>query len=269
MVHMLRLGIMFLFYITFIAKGKRLKEGEVTFVRHDGYSYIALLADIVGETVTRTGCTCAIIAQEWVLTAAGCIPPNIKLKGDLYVWYKNFTMSPVQTKLMSKVQKSFVYQSYRHSAKAKSRGSLHNIGLLLVNPVRTTKHGVLSAIDYQALSGLHGTYVGGLKSSKAEAFEAYEEDYVPLEIGSGVIFRCEPTENGPKLMCVAPRCTPTKDSYAYTYNGSPLILDTKIVGIISTSHLYPIISIRFTPVSPYIDWIQNVINENDDQRKKI
>lgn len=243
-------------YLRQSTRSLRIIEGDN--VIGPDYNYVIVLASIMDQEVHRK-CTASILDSRWVLTAAHCVEAYqdpIQLE-RMYIWYKNFTVSPLETKFYSKVLEIFIHPHYVYSYN-NDLIDFNDIALVRVRSVLMDKFGKLLATDYNALLGHEVTYIGGGQTEKRGFTDI--DDMQPLREGKGVVMSCDKRfmqKMSYPLICVAPKCVKSKQTAWYGDAGAPLIHDNKIMAVLVT--ITPTVITAYVPISPYLHWINNVI----------
>lgn len=225
------------------------KNGEYPFVIQ------LLVLDEHDEHGFHRACTGAMIAPEWTLTAAHCV---LHLD-EFYIWYGNFTKSPIETKLYSRVEKVFMHPSFRF-IETKDCFNDNDISLLRVRKIDMKSYGRILSVDYRTMIGLPVTYVG-----RGETDALQSNRIRPLQVGEAVITPCELEIKLQKYqMCVTPKCSRRTHVAWYGDSGGPVIHDGMIVGeLTSIKNSSSMVHIRYTAISPYIDWISDVTHSRE------
>lgn len=276
-----------------------MKNSEVEWHSHDmaegAYPYIVSLAFIEELVVTRH-CTGSLIHSTWVLSSAHCYHDFLDRK--FYVWYGNYTVSPLLSRLFSTVLKIYIHPAF-HNSKFSERGFFfgdNDISLLKCGKVIVPVYGRLSTIDHSKMYGLTVKYIGGaarylsmpgvpskyvfgakknndgLKKKKGglgmnigrhTPSKRKGEQFRPLQVGEAVVINCgmELTMWSKYVLCIAPTCSDKLHQPLHGDFGGPFIYDGKIVGVMSISFKIPntfLMSNGLTPISPYMDWINHV-----------
>ncbi|KAJ8738053.1 hypothetical protein PYW08_000648 [Mythimna loreyi] len=232
-------------------------------VKPDEYSAVIVLFDL--EISAMRKCSGVMVTEYWGLTAAHCTMYGI----PFHAWYKNFTAEPFRLDLAAEVIETFTHPSFRVVLLNKVYLVENDISLFHSLKVNLKSFARLSAVDYSTLLGLHVTYVGGGSTTFEAEFDYHmspEDNSRQLQIGEGLITPCRPEMRiqSKYVMCVSPTCANRYQGAGTGDSGGPLIYDHRIVGICSfglMSHV--IISTAYTPVSPYLDWIYQVIHSGD------
>ncbi|KAL0849825.1 hypothetical protein ABMA28_011764 [Loxostege sticticalis] len=223
-------------------------EGEFPFVVSLQYKEPKIFK---GYAVYRA-CTGTLIAHDWVLTAAHCMNPDIKL-----VRYGNMSIPRNESQSFKEIVKMIPHPSYRLT----NIHGMDDIGLIMIQKIQMAV-GKLSAIDSKTIQGMKARYAGfGFSTTNISAY-----DTAPLQLGEGLVVNCPTMSNyrahGPHL-CIVPTCSRKDEGWAAGDSGGPIFFDGKIIAVISARDQIGI----FTPVSPYLDWIRDTMIANTYVRR--
>ncbi|KAJ8738051.1 hypothetical protein PYW08_000646 [Mythimna loreyi] len=227
-------------------------------MRPDEYSAVIVL--IAFESEAMRTCSGVMVTEYFGLTAAHCIIGN-----PLHAWFKNFTEQPIRLETAVEVLETFIHPSFRILKIGSVVAHMENdICLFHSFKVHVKSFARLSAVDYTTMLGLPITYVGGGFTSINSLIykNVSSEDYVrQLQVGEGLITRCDPVLSfiSKFIMCISPKCTNRIERPWPGDSGGPLIYNNRVIGICSTA-----VPPMYTPVSPYLDWIYQIIHSRDN-----
>ncbi|PZC71637.1 hypothetical protein B5X24_HaOG212861 [Helicoverpa armigera] len=215
------------------------------------YPYVAVIMRLRTSNRHLRTCTISIIMKNYGLTAAHC---SRRQRYQHYVWYGNHTVSPLETGAYTAVSEFIVHPSFLVA------GGLtgNDIALVRFSDIILPRYGRLSAVDHLTMMGLPVLYIGGGLTKKVG-----DDDTRQLQVGEGAIVACPAIykELANILLCVGPKCSSRQDTGAKGDSGGPLFFDDRIIGVMSFGDQNPFASIvAFAPVSPYLDWINNVLH---------
>lgn len=223
------------------------------------YPFVISIILMDKEVVTKH-CTGSMLSSVWAISASNCFYDM--LDKEFYVWYANFTVNPIKTKMYTKVKRIFIHPSFLKTEFTRPGYFFgdNDVSLLRVKKIEITNldvYGRLSAIDYTKMPGLPVKYIGG--GTKNKQLDA-KYDIQPLQIGEGVIIKCglSLTMWSQYTQCVVPKCSEKLHQPIHGDSGGPFIYDGKIIGIMSVGYQIPksiVMSNGLTPISPYQDWI--------------
>lgn len=229
------------------------------------YPFVVSLALIEKQIVTRH-CSGSMITPVWVLSSSHCYYdlPHKKF----FVWYGNYTISPLKTLLYTKIQKIFIHPKFKMTEFTRPGYFFgdNDISLLrTLTSVDVQKYGRLSSIDHSKMYGLSVTYVGGVAKNKERGVDQFK----PLQAAEGVVIQCGMTLTmwSKYVACVFPKCSDKSHQPMHGDTGGPFIYEGKIIGVMSLSFQIPksnIFTNGLTPISPYKDWIRHVMHAREN-----
>lgn len=213
---------------------------------------VALKPEMDPDHLVPRLCTGALITETWVLSAADCLTDSVK-----YVQYGNLSIPLGNTEDKSSVVKMIRHPRYFPAS------YVNNIGLVQVKAVPMAKYGGLSAVDYVTMLGHPVEYAGfgmtfvAKRKTKNKKKTLLNDMQRPLQIGEGAVKSCsEPFSKS--FICLSSKCS-LKQHILHGDSGAPLFCGGKIIAIACTFLLDQYEQI-FTPISPYLTWIYQVVN---------
>ncbi|XP_026735862.1 serine protease ami-like [Trichoplusia ni] len=241
-----------------VLKGRDAHDGEFPFVV---ILYQTFYFDNVLNWSRR--CTGSMISELWMITAAHCMT-DVELE-TLYVMHTNFTVSPLESKMYTKVRKRFIHPAYHDYVLKGSheiRTSLYNdVSLLLVDKLAMSTYGRLLAADHFTIIGLPVIYVGG--GDTRETKPGVDKLRV-LQVGEAGVVSCAGRDAHEKyVICIAARCDNRHQKPWFGDSGGPLLYDGRIIGVCSTSVGDDVVSEEFyAAISPHLNWIHDTMKNN-------
>lgn len=229
-------------------------------MEHGEYPFVVMLVVILYGSYVYRFCTGSMISENWGLTAAHC--KNFYPK--FYVWYGNFTRHPTLSDLYTEGLEMITHPSYRWLSADGGKEDLfvnNDICLFRVdsNKITIRNYGRLSAVDRGTMIGLPVTYVGGGTTAKNPADDLFRQ----LQVGEATIIKCdkEMSSKSKYVICITPKCSNRMQRPWYGDSGGPLIFNGNIIGVCSYGIESDVIARSgYAPISPYTDWIYNVIH---------
>ncbi|XP_075984001.1 serine protease SP24D-like [Anticarsia gemmatalis] len=231
---------------------------------HSKYSYV--VAWKMAVVFERKICTGSVIKPNWVLSGAHCCPDCAKIVTHLYMQWGDMSLSLSDTDTKSVVLKIINHPNYSNFR--------NDIALVYVKTITMHHYGTLSAIDFRALIGFAVEYAGyGMTYNPfdrkvKDKKKKNELDVTrPLQIGEASITSCRGWDRNDEVLCLQPKCS-SKQMISLGDSGGPMFLGNKIIGVAESigaigKYLASNVFI-YTPVSPYISWIQKTIDTHSD-----
>ncbi|XP_013192242.2 cathepsin G-like [Amyelois transitella] len=228
--------------------------------RKNSYPYVIRVMWESRPTLFIGSCTGFLISSQWALTAAHCLRPNLR-------YIKCGTSIALnKTKCVANILKQIPHPAFLPV------NNINDIALLHVDHMEMNNYARLNAADYKTLEGRAARYAGfgythyNIKSLKFK--DIIEHDKKPLQIGEGAIYFGDEKQLkglGRPQILIAPKCSNPRQHLFSGDSGGPLIVDNTVTGIacfLSPKTIpnpkHPA-SFGFTPVSPFIDWIREIM----------
>ncbi|XP_032527659.2 plasma kallikrein-like [Danaus plexippus] len=251
-----------------VVGGRDALPGEFPYVLSMGFS--VLLPN--NTKIYETYCSCACLKPTWTLTAAHCIesPSSLEIPetAESVIRYHKIPNEVGYAKILS----MFINPNYV----SLSNFWLNNdVGLLKTEFIDISTYGKLSAVDYTTLYGYQIFAVGyGLTEDDEGRMKVPLSINKTLQVVNAVIIKCK--ENIHPVFCLTGVCG-RWSALCPGDSGAPVIHSSGIVGVNSASSMNecerrqnskPENTLEtsvgmITPISPFVNWIINVIKLNE------
>lgn len=237
-------------------------------------------------------CSGSLISQSWLLAAGHCADAtHVQLNTQQTARGAAENEDPRKV-LFRKILKIHVHPGYQYqdaSGPQGGRGRLENdIALFKTEEINMKEYGKIDSRDFRGLFGREVYFIGyGLTKYLDSYTKQTEIDTElingPLKYGTGLLGDCSTAKYQGSLkkqdlhfnFCVMRKCS----DFSLISNGDtggPIVVDDKIVGINTvmiedrkTEPSEDLMSVVATPISPYIDWIQNLAKKSSTEFYKL
>lgn len=239
-------------------------------------------------------CTAVTITLNFALTAAHCIPPEPKptlsdellseAKPTLHIMYENYNNiqrskhrnktepknkgNLLDTRDFTTVLKIYKHPNYRQVFIKRDPGmddlhssTVNDIAILKTQYNLPQPVGKLSAFEFNSLLGVSVNFYGMennncTKGALADITLRRGDNKYILRTYSGAVTTCNVKAEGITL-CLAPECNQHLGENLNMLEGGPVIFSNRVIGIVN--EIEP--AITFIPVSPYLDWITQILDQ--------
>ncbi|CAH1647349.1 unnamed protein product [Spodoptera littoralis] len=209
-------------------------------------------------------CTGSILNENWGVTAGHC-RPNPQRNNTISIWHSSFRSIDMFSKIYPIVVEWKVHPAYRLFNLDEHPDLIvdNDISLFRIEPsLKLSRYARLSSLDRGSLGGLPVVYIGGGKTNNTSSRRVEQFNMYTLKKGEGVIVACNKymTTKSKHILCISPKCDVYLQSPWHGDSGGPLIYNDQVVGVCSFGSIKGrIIQNAFVPISPYINWISDVI----------
>uniref|UniRef100_A0A2A4JAU5 Peptidase S1 domain-containing protein n=1 Tax=Heliothis virescens TaxID=7102 RepID=A0A2A4JAU5_HELVI len=218
-------------------------------------------------------CTAGVLTPTWTLTAAHCLTLKTKKVRKLISMVITIRYGTLENSTTSNILYAITHPAYRLTTDRIQ----NDIGLLKTEAIPLAQYARVSALDFATMVGQEAALTGFGLTNNAEGVVG-DARWVnkPLQILDVVIVRCDRDKSVMKpSMCLARRCDKSAGMCPGD-SGGPMIHASGIVGVNSlgpselgtlclmksTDPVYD--TAEVTPISPFIDWITDTTNKDDD-----
>lgn len=258
------------------------KDGE-----YRKYSYVGRLERKLGVALESTNqnfltliiplhsCSCTILTSNWTLTAAHCVPKESD-RAQLFVRYGSERPGDDNATVVL-VLSYRTHPSFRIYDLGIMPLTVENdVAVLNTEPIILPRYGRLSAVEYSSLFGQEAKACGyGLTNDTDDKGITVISDTLilnkPLQVLDVMMMSCTSKlihSNVHPALCMARKCG-RKAAMCPGDSGGPLLHKSGVVGVISLGAVYDCVSKGessnligvMTAISPFIEWIGNIINE--------
>lgn len=251
--------------------------------------FIVMLVQELDKTF-KCLCTAITITPNFAITAAHCIPTEPK--PILHIKYENHTKISKNKKNCNKtdkynsnntlpdvrnstkVLKVFRHPNYRQVfikrdtiTEGIQSSTVNDIAVLKTQYQLPLPVGKLSAFEFNSLLGVSVNFYGMensncTKGTLADITLRKDSKKYNLQTRTGAVATCSAKAEGITL-CLATECNQSLDDKLNMLEGGPVIFSDRVVGIVS--EIEP--AITFIPVSPYLDWITQILEQEKPIKK--